>query len=112
MFKIIEGFSLKWGGAYRVSERGEVFSFARTEPLKTHVNPKTGYVYVSLQKSGKPHRVSVHRLVAQAFIPNPDDKPEVNHKDRNKLNNSVENLEWCTHRENIRHAHQTQPLNT
>lgn len=55
----------------------------------------TGYCIVSLQKDGKGKSFGVHRLVAQAFIPNPDNLPMVNHKDEVKTNNNVENLEWC-----------------
>ena len=55
-----------------------------------------GYLSVKLSKDGKVHRFNVHKLVAQAFIPNPDNLPEINHKDENKLNNCVDNLEWCT----------------
>jgi DNA-directed RNA polymerase specialized sigma24 family protein len=54
--------------------------------------------------NGEKNQVKVHRLVANAFIPNPDDKKNVNHKDGNKVNNIVSNLEWCTHTENNRHA--------
>ena len=56
---------------------------------------KTGYYGVVLMKDKKPHSYRIHRLVAEAFIPNPDNLPMVNHKDKNKLNNKVENLEWC-----------------
>lgn len=55
-----------------------------------------GYKSVMLSMNGYVKRYNVHRLVAQAFIPNPDDLPEVNHKDENKQNNRVDNLEWCT----------------
>lgn len=64
-----------------------------------------GYLHVILCLGGKRLQISVHRLVALAFIPNPENKPQVNHIDCNKKNNLVNNLEWVTNRENIIHAH-------
>lgn len=63
-----------------------------------------GYLSVMLYKKGIPKNFKIHRLVAQHFIPNPKDLPEVNHKDEDKTNNNVENLEWCTHRYNSRYG--------
>lgn len=63
-----------------------------------------GYLQCHLFKSNKDHLRNVHRLVAEAFIPNPLGLPEVNHIDGNKANNNVSNLEWCTHASNIAHA--------
>lgn len=65
------------------------------------------YLSVDLRKNGKRKTFQVHRLVAIMFIPNPENKSEVNHIDGNKLNNSVTNLEWNTTSENIKHAYQT-----
>lgn len=63
------------------------------------------YLTTILCKGGTERKTYyIHRLVAEAFIPNPNNLPEVNHKDGNKLNNSVDNLEWCTHLENMKHA--------
>lgn len=59
---------------------------------------------VKLSKQGQRTHISVHRLVALSFIPNPEKKPQVNHKDANKGNNHVSNLEWATSKENIRHS--------
>lgn len=63
-----------------------------------------GYACIQLRKDGKCIKKRIHRLVAEAFIPNPDGLPEVNHKDLNKANNKVSNLEWVDHKENCSHA--------
>lgn len=63
-----------------------------------------GYYRVVLINKGKYKHVSIHRIVGQLFIPNPENKPQINHIDYDKKNNHVSNLEWCTHNENIAHA--------
>ena len=99
-------------GIYQVSNYGRVKSLSRKisngtgfyiskeKILSGHINSK-GYIQVELK--GKP--VLVHRLVAKVFIPNIDNKPQVNHIDGDKINNRVENLEWCTNSENQIHAY-------
>lgn len=92
---------------YEVSNLGNVRSFIKEKNgvvLKPQKNKK-GYYQVLLYKNKKPHPKRLHRLVAQAFIPNPENKPQVNHIDGNKLNNCVNNLEWCTNSENQIHAY-------
>ena len=69
------------------------------------------YASVSYQDSGKQKREYVHRLVANAFLPNPEKLPQVNHKDGNPRNNAVDNLEWCTGKYNIQHAYATGLIN-
>lgn len=78
-------------------------------PIKLQLDSRGLYVFVNLNKNGKNKRVLVHRLVAEAFIPNPDNLPEVHHKDNNPHNNHVRNLEWCTHQVNLAHSYQMFP---
>lgn len=67
----------------------------------------TGYMYVTLMTDlYESKRIAVHRLVAKMFVDNPDGLPEVNHKDGNRSNNHFENLEWCSHRDNIIHSYE------
>ena len=97
---------------YQISNYGRVKSFPRNgtgkevKILRPGFN-KFGYLIVTLSKNNKPSYPRIHRLVAKTFIPNPENKPEVNHKDGNKFNNYYENLEWVTSSENNRHAHNT-----
>jgi hypothetical protein len=61
-------------------------------------------MHISIYKNGKRKSEKVHRLLAQSFIPNPENKPQVNHIDGDKSNNKLSNIEWCTAKENIQHA--------
>lgn len=93
-------------GLYQVSSDGHVRSVktGHRRELSTKHNRFTGYDAVDLRRDGECKTVSVHRLVATAFIPNPDDLPEVNHIDEDKTNNRVENLEWVTSSQNNFHS--------
>lgn len=86
---------------YQVTEDGNIWSKRRSKFLKQSRNTN-GYSQVSID--GNKGNVVVHRLVAIAFIPNPENLPEVNHKDGNKQNNNKSNLEWCTRLHNVRHS--------
>lgn len=103
MWKDVKNFE----GLYQVSDCGYVKSVSRTKPNNGGVQEvkervlkqrcdKDGYLAVCLSKNGKHYGRRVNRLVAESYVPNPDHLPVVNHKDENKQNNRVSNLEWCT----------------
>ena len=94
-------------GLYEVDKLGNVYSLRNTNTLKLQAhNGKRPYYYVCLCKGGKKKNFFIHRLVAQAFIPNPDNLPQVNHIDGDIHNNSKENLEWVTNARNTKHAYE------
>ena len=99
MYKKIKGYD-----NYFINEEGYIYSDngKRKRYLKGSIN-KDGYVRVGLTKDGKTKEHLVHRLVAQTFIPNKENKPYVNHINGIKDDNRVENLEWCTQNENMQH---------
>lgn len=89
---------------YIVSPCGQVFNKDGTKKSTFMAGKNRGYKYVSLYNSGTKFNISVHRLVALLYIDNPNKYKEVNHIDGNKLNNKVNNLEWCSQKENLNHA--------
>jgi hypothetical protein len=116
IWKPIEGYE----GYYEVSNLGRVRSVDRQiinnnritnlkgQVLRTH-SAAYGYLYVTLTKESVAKHFSVHRLVAKTFIPNPNELPQVNHKDWDTTNNVVENLEWCDAKYN--NSHRSNSLN-
>ena len=109
IWKDIDGFP-----GYQVSSEGRIRSFwnnahniANEPNIITGVKDKDGYIRVHLHVDTKSKIVSLHRLIAKAFIPNPDNKPQVNHINGIKDDNRVKNLEWCTLSENRQHAYDT-----
>ena len=108
-FKDILGYE----NLYQVSNLGRIKSLPKSDgngkrtrilKLETVIKEHTSYQRVTLSRNGKVQRYQVHRLVAEAFIPNADNKPLINHIDNNGLNNSIKNLEWCTQIENMQHS--------
>lgn len=114
IWKDIEGYE----GLYQISNFGRVKSLSRlnhcghkgSKPLrineyirKPQITPK-GYLNIKLSKDGVSTSYQIHRLVGQAFIPNPNNLPQINHIDEVKTNNIVNNLEWCTNLQNARHG--------
>ena len=92
-----------------VNERGEV-RYKDTGKLASTSVAATGYIQVGIWYNGKPQTFNVHRLVAEAFIPNPENLPHVNHKDENRANCSVDNLEWCTVKYNCNYGNHIEKL--
>lgn len=91
---------------YKVYRDGRIYGLQRNRWLKPNVNSKSNYHQISLKVNGNRETWYIHRLVATLYIPNPKSKRTVNHKDGNKSNNSVDNLEWMTHSENHKHAYE------
>lgn len=104
IWKDVKGYE----GLYQVSDTGLVKRIpsvkCKTERILQQGTQKTGYKYVNLSKNSRPHTKRVHRLVAETFIPNPDNLPQINHKDENKANNNVNNLEWCSEKYNVNYG--------
>ena len=104
IYKDIEGYE----GLYQVSNLGNVKSLnyhnTKKEKKLCKIKNKCGYLYVNLWKQGKQKNYFVHRLVAQAFIENPNNYSCINHKDENKQNNVVSNIEWCTYKYNCNYG--------
>lgn len=84
---------------YSIDRNGNVFSHISGKILKSHPNHR-GYLMVDLYKDGKVKKCVIHRLVAITYVPNPNNFPEIDHIDTNRQNNNVENLRWCTRKEN------------
>lgn len=114
MWKDIKGYE----NIYQVNEKGEIKSldrfivksngvkeFKKGKFISSTHNKRSNYLECHLSMNGKRKCYKVHRLVAETFIPNPSNHPVVNHKDGNRLNNNVDNLEWCTYSENLKHSY-------
>lgn len=104
-----------YDGRYKIGSKGTVIGVSRSKDnrynnkqwILKQYEDKNGYMYVTLQKDKKRKTIKVHRLVGEHFIPNLENKRTINHIDGNKHNNTVENLEWATYKENQQHAIRT-----
>lgn len=114
IWKDIRGYE----GLYQVSNLGRVKSLERLDRMGREIKTKilsqsdngNGYSYVGLYKDKKGKKVGVHRLVAQMFIPNPNNLPQVNHLDEDKYNNKIDNLAWVTNKENSNYGNHNKNL--
>ena len=96
---------LNYEGLYSVSNLGRIYSERRNVILKPEISD-CGYLRIRFKKNGSQRRFRVHRVVAFAFLENPEDKPYVNHKNHNKIDNRLCNLEWVTPSENTKAWHE------
>lgn len=102
----------EYEGFYKVSNKGNIYSVERRDSRGNKCGgralepryDKDGYLRVTLCKNGKQKTRFIHRLVAGAFVPNPNSYSEINHRDENKVNNYANNLEWCTREHNVNHG--------
>lgn len=104
LWKDVVGFE----GMYSISEYGNIRSSYKSKKILKPKTDKDGYFGVALFKNGKHHHLRVHRLVAQAFLENPENLPIVNHKDLDVQNNHYSNLEWCTATHNTKHYYENR----
>lgn len=98
-------FNIPFDFDYEITKHGHIRNLNTGNVIK-HFTNKYGYKYCTLSKGGKKKNISIHRIVASTFIPNPHNKPYINHINCNKTDNRVDNLEWCTPKENVFHAKQ------
>lgn len=100
----VDRFFAVFEGLAQISDEGTVFSFVSNRLIKLE-KESTGYIRVTLWNRDNGKHFLVHRLVAKAFIENPENLCQINHKDGNKTNNMVSNLEWCNRQQNMKHAY-------
>ena len=91
---------IKHNENYSISENGKVRNDNTKKLKRPYINKQNGYMYVDLWENNKSTKCPIHRLLAETFIPNPENKPCVDHKDGNRQNNSLSNLRWDSYSEN------------
>lgn len=110
IWKDISGYE----GKYAISSYGNIIAlnYNREKRAQNRIprKDKGGYLYVNLWKNGISKTFKIHRLVAEAFLPNPNNLPQINHKDENKTNNSVFNLEWCSPSYNSKYGNHSRKV--
>lgn len=106
IWKDIKGYE----NIYQISNLGNVKNIKKDKLLKPFISNKTGYLQIDLSKNGIKERFSIHRLVCIAFIPNYNGYKYVNHKDESRVNNNVNNLEWCTQKYNCNYGNRNKKI--